>query len=152
MSKLEVGRARHCLRRHSRQSQQRPPPLLTVLRALEAMVRPFAARLAQAVRPRRLPQSHPRFQQQRFASSTPSTEELQKKAQDALGTVQKGLGQALETGKRLLGPVGEKAGNMLGGTFCSRVRANVFCWPLYRVVRTRFGSCICRVGRFELTI
>ncbi|KAI0706572.1 mitochondrial ATP synthase g subunit-domain-containing protein [Earliella scabrosa] len=78
------------------------------------MVRPMSARLAQAVRPRRLPQSHPRLHQQRFASSTPSTEEVQKKAQDALASVQKGLGQAFETGKRLLGPVGEKAATMLG--------------------------------------
>ncbi|OJT03570.1 ATP synthase subunit g, mitochondrial [Trametes pubescens] len=79
------------------------------------MVRPLSARLAQALRPRRLPQSTPRArQQQRFASSTPSTEELQKKATETLATVQKGLGQALEAGKKFLGPVGEKAGNLLG--------------------------------------
>ncbi|KAI0750303.1 mitochondrial ATP synthase g subunit-domain-containing protein [Daedaleopsis nitida] len=78
------------------------------------MVRPLSARLAQAIRPRRVPQSHPRLQQQRFASSTPSTEEVQKKAQDALAAAQKGLGQALETGKKALGPVGEKAATMLG--------------------------------------
>ena len=98
------------------------------------MVRPFAARLAQAVRPRRAPQSHPRLhQQQRFASSTPNTEELQKKAQDALSSVQKGLGQAFETGKRLLGPVGEKAATMLGGTsLCSRVPAVLASTPPHR--------------------
>ncbi|KAI0656372.1 mitochondrial ATP synthase g subunit-domain-containing protein [Cubamyces menziesii] len=79
------------------------------------MVRPISARLAQAVRPRRLPQSAPRVrQQQRFASSTPSTEEMQKKAQDVFASVQKGLGQAFEAGKKFLGPVGEKAGNLLG--------------------------------------
>ncbi|KAI1792059.1 mitochondrial ATP synthase g subunit-domain-containing protein [Ganoderma leucocontextum] len=79
------------------------------------MVRPVSARLAQALRPRRAPQSHPRsHQQQRFASSTPSSEELQKKAQDALSSVQKGLGQAFEAGKKFLGPVGEKAGTLLG--------------------------------------
>ena len=81
------------------------------------MVRPISAHLAQAVRPRRLPQSAPRVrQQQRFASSTPSTEEMQKKAQDVFASVQKGLGQAFEAGKKFLGPVGEKAGNLLGGT------------------------------------
>ncbi|TFK79140.1 hypothetical protein K466DRAFT_606371 [Polyporus arcularius HHB13444] len=76
------------------------------------MVRPFSARLAQAFRSRRAPQS-PRLHQ-RFASSTPNAEELQKKAQDTLASVQKGLGQAVETGKRLLGPVGEKAAASLG--------------------------------------
>lgn len=88
------------------------------------MVRPLSARLAQAVRPRRLPQTHARLHQQRFASSTPSAEEVQKKAQDALAQVQKGLGQAFETGKRFLGPAGEKAASLLGGTShsrCSRV-------------------------------
>ena len=81
------------------------------------MVRPLSARLAQALRPRRVPQSHSRLhQQQRFASSTPGSEELQKKAQDALSSVQKGLGQAFEAGKKFLGPVGEKAGTLLGGT------------------------------------
>ncbi|KAI0788360.1 mitochondrial ATP synthase g subunit-domain-containing protein [Fomes fomentarius] len=78
------------------------------------MVRPLSARLAQAVRPRRLPQTHARLHQQRFASSTPSAEEVQKKAQDALAQVQKGLGQAFETGKRFLGPAGEKAASLLG--------------------------------------
>ncbi|KAI0350423.1 hypothetical protein OH77DRAFT_1413092 [Trametes cingulata] len=78
------------------------------------MVRPIAARLAQAVRPRRLPQNPRMRQQQRFASSTPNAEELQKKAQDTLQSVQKGLGRAFEAGKKFLGPVGEKAGNMLG--------------------------------------
>ncbi|KAI0761562.1 mitochondrial ATP synthase g subunit-domain-containing protein [Trametes elegans] len=77
------------------------------------MVRPISARLAQAVRPRRLPQSSMR-QQQRFASSTPNTEELQKKAQETLASVQKGLGKAFEAGKKFLGPAGEKAGNLLG--------------------------------------
>ena len=81
------------------------------------MVRPIAARVAQAVRPRRAPQSHPRFrQQQRFASSAPNTEELQKKAQETFAAAQKGLGQALESGKRVLGPLGERAGTMLGCT------------------------------------
>ncbi len=79
------------------------------------MVRPFSARLAQAFRPRRAPQS-PRSHQ-RFASSTPNAEELQKQAQDTLASVQKGLGQAVETGKRLLGPVGEKAAASLGGEY-----------------------------------
>ena len=86
------------------------------------MVRPVSARLAQALRPRRAPQSHPRLrQQQRFASSTPGSEELQKKAQDVLSSVQKGLGQVFETGRKFLGPVGEKAGTLLGGTWCFRL-------------------------------
>ena len=99
---------------------------LIFLRALFAMVRPLAARLAQAVRPRRVPQSHPRFHQQRFASSTPNAEELQKKAQDTLASVQKGLGQALATGQKLLGPVGEKAATMLG---CTCLLSCVSCTP-----------------------
>ncbi|KAH9937883.1 mitochondrial ATP synthase g subunit-domain-containing protein [Epithele typhae] len=78
------------------------------------MVRPFSARVAQAVRPRRAPQSAPRFRQQRYASSAPSTEEMQKKAQETLAAAQKGLGQALESGKKVLGPLGERAGSMLG--------------------------------------
>lgn len=49
----------------------------------------------------------------RFASS--QTEAAQKKAQDALGAAQKNAEKALEAGKKFLGPVGEKAGNMLGG-------------------------------------
>ncbi|KAI0723695.1 mitochondrial ATP synthase g subunit-domain-containing protein, partial [Fomitopsis betulina] len=55
--------------------------------------------------------------QRRFASNSPSginTEEAQKKAQEALASAGKRLGQAVEVGKKYLGPVGEKAGNMLG--------------------------------------
>ena len=93
-------------------------PILLALAPLLVMVRPISARVAQAVRPRRAPQSHPRFrQQQRFASSAPNTEELQKKAQDTFASVQKGLGQAFETGRKFLGPVGEQAGRLLGCTW-----------------------------------
>ena len=55
--------------------------------------------------------------QHRFASSSPggiNTEEAQKKAQEALASAGKRLGQAVEVGKKYMGPVGEKAGNMLG--------------------------------------
>ena len=97
------------------------------------MVRPVSARLAQAVRPRRLPQSHSRLHQ-RFASSTPSTEEIQKKAQDALASAQKGLGQALETGKRLLGPVGEKVAASLGSEFAVQCISRVMLEACSRVV------------------
>lgn len=113
------------------------------------MVRPLSARLAQALRPRRLPQSTPRVrQQQRFASSTPNTEELQKKAQETFASVQKGLGQALEAGKKFLGPVGEKAGNLLGGTLifpCTFVAASpgAFCTRSIRVVETRLSWTAC---------
>ncbi|KIM73295.1 hypothetical protein PILCRDRAFT_829234 [Piloderma croceum F 1598] len=48
----------------------------------------------------------------RFAST--NTEGAQKKAQDALGSVQKNAERAWETAKKALGPLGEKAGNMLG--------------------------------------
>ncbi|KAF7966735.1 hypothetical protein HWV62_37259 [Athelia sp. TMB] len=48
----------------------------------------------------------------RFAST--STETAQKKAQDALGGAQKSAEQLWASAKKLLGPVGEKAGNMLG--------------------------------------
>jgi F-type H+-transporting ATPase subunit g len=48
----------------------------------------------------------------RFAST--NTEGAQKKAQDALGSVQKNAEKAWESVKKVLGPVGEKAGNMLG--------------------------------------
>ncbi|KZP10460.1 hypothetical protein FIBSPDRAFT_833460 [Athelia psychrophila] len=48
----------------------------------------------------------------RFAST--STEAAQKKAQDALGGAQKTAEQVWASAKKFLGPVGEKAGNMLG--------------------------------------
>lgn len=43
-----------------------------------------------------------------------NTADVQKKAQDAMVVVQKRLGEAVEMGKKVLGPVGEKAGSMLG--------------------------------------
>lgn len=55
--------------------------------------------------------------QRRFASSSPggvNIEEAQKKAQEVLALAGKRLGQAVETGKKYMGPAGEKAGNMLG--------------------------------------
>jgi len=61
----------------------------------------------QALRPRRLPANS-----QRFAST--STENAQKKAQDALGSAQKNAEKLWETTKKLLGPLGERAGTMLG--------------------------------------
>ena len=83
------------------------------------MVRP-SIRLAQSLRPRRLPQNVSRSHRQtRFASSTPggnSTEAAQKKAEEALATAQKYAGQAVDAGKKELGPVGEKIGNLLGCT------------------------------------
>lgn len=81
------------------------------------MVRPL--RLAQPLRARRIPQARGRTHPARFASSTPGggTEAAQKKAQDALASAQKFAGQAVETGKQYLGPVGERFGNLLGGTF-----------------------------------
>ncbi|KAI0346211.1 hypothetical protein BDW22DRAFT_731765 [Trametopsis cervina] len=75
------------------------------------MVRP-TLRLSQSLRPRRVPQSQPR--QARFASTTPSTEAAQKKAQDALATAQKYAGQAASTAQKFLGPVGDKAASFLG--------------------------------------
>ncbi|KAI0806048.1 mitochondrial ATP synthase g subunit-domain-containing protein [Irpex lacteus] len=75
------------------------------------MVRP-TIRLSQSLRPRRAPQSHPR--QVRFASTNPSTEAAQKKAQDALASAQKYAGQAAETAQKFLGPVGERAAGFLG--------------------------------------
>ncbi|GBE90012.1 mitochondrial ATP synthase g subunit-domain-containing protein [Sparassis latifolia] len=81
------------------------------------MVRPpsVAFRLSQA-RPR-VP-THPRLHrshQARYTSSGPSGADAQKKAQEALSSVQKQLGQAFEAGKKYLGPLGEKFGNLLGG-------------------------------------
>ena len=68
------------------------------------MVRP-SIRLAQSLRPRRLPQNVSRSHRQtRFASSTPggnSTEAAQKKAEEALATAQKYAGQAVDAGKKL---------------------------------------------------
>lgn len=58
----------------------------------------------------------------RFAST--STEAAQKKAQDALGGAQKTAEQVWASAKKFLGPVGEKAGNMLGcesSRFSSRI-------------------------------
>ena len=109
------------------------------------MVRPVSARLAQALRPRRIPQSHSRLhQQQRFASSTPGSEELQKKAQDALSSVQKGLGQAFEAGRKFLGPVGEKAGTLLGGTWCFHLAC------FLRYLCAGFGRATLQVASAEL--
>ncbi|KAF8956174.1 mitochondrial ATP synthase g subunit-domain-containing protein [Flammula alnicola] len=48
----------------------------------------------------------------RFASST--TESTQKKAQDALSAAQKNAGKFLESAKKFLEPVGDKAGQLLG--------------------------------------
>ncbi|KAH9838757.1 mitochondrial ATP synthase g subunit-domain-containing protein [Rhodofomes roseus] len=71
--------------------------------------------------PFRLAQLRPHAHaQRRFASSTPgggvnvNTAEAQKKAQEALAVAGKKLGQAVELGKQYMGPVGEKAGTMLG--------------------------------------
>ena len=52
-----------------------------------------------------------RFQQRRFAS----TESAQKKATEALSDAGKTAEKVLEGAKKFLGPVGEKAGNLLGG-------------------------------------
>jgi len=52
-------------------------------------------------------------QQSRRMVST-STENAQKKAQEYMATAQKYGAQGFETAKKALGPVGEKAGNMLG--------------------------------------
>ncbi|KZT06106.1 uncharacterized protein LAESUDRAFT_726329 [Laetiporus sulphureus 93-53] len=71
------------------------------------MVRaPVPFRLAQAMRVRRMP-----AQQQRFASSSSGSSE---KAQETLAKVQQYAGSAVEVARKVLGPVGEKAGNALG--------------------------------------
>ncbi|KAH7929234.1 hypothetical protein BV22DRAFT_1116971 [Leucogyrophana mollusca] len=61
----------------------------------------------QALRPRRLP-TH----SSRFASTT--SENAQKKAQDALGSAQKTAEKLWESAKKVMGPLGERAGAMLG--------------------------------------
>ena len=99
---------RHSLQRRPRRS----PYTFFDLSRLSNMVRP-TLRLSQSLRPRRAPQSHPR--QARFASTNPSSEAAQKKAQDAFATAQKYAGDAAEAAKRFLGPAGEKAANFLGG-------------------------------------
>ncbi|KIP08010.1 hypothetical protein PHLGIDRAFT_23748 [Phlebiopsis gigantea 11061_1 CR5-6] len=66
-------------------------------------------RLAQSLRARRL-----QFQQARFASTNPSAEAAQKKAQDALASAQKYAGQAVEQGKKFLGPFGDRLANVFG--------------------------------------
>jgi hypothetical protein len=66
----------------------------------------------QAARPRRLP-----TQYSRFASSNAET--AQKKAQDAFGSAQKTAEKLWESSKKFLGPLGERAGSMLGCmSFC----------------------------------
>ncbi|KAF5342392.1 hypothetical protein D9611_001125 [Ephemerocybe angulata] len=52
--------------------------------------------------------------QRRFASSSPTQEAAQKKAQDALANAQVGAEKLLASVKKILGPVGEKAGQLLG--------------------------------------
>lgn len=61
----------------------------------------------QAARTRRLP-----TQYSRFASSNAET--AQKKTQDALGSAQKTAEKLWESSKKFLGPLGERAGSMLG--------------------------------------
>ncbi|KII84325.1 hypothetical protein PLICRDRAFT_167855 [Plicaturopsis crispa FD-325 SS-3] len=51
----------------------------------------------------------------RLASTNASAEAAQKKAQEALGSAQKQAERLWESTKKFLGPVGEKAGNLLGG-------------------------------------
>lgn len=51
--------------------------------------------------------------QKRFNST--STENAQQKAQDALAAAQKNAGKVWESAQKFLGPLGEKAGNLLGG-------------------------------------
>lgn len=67
----------------------------------------------QAARPRRFNAST----QTRFASTT--SENAQKKAQDALGAAQKNMEKLWEITKNSLGPLGERAGSMLGCTCLS---------------------------------
>ena len=74
------------------------------------MVRP-ATRFAQTLRHRL------QFQQTRFASTNPTTEAAQKKAQDALASAQKYAGQAVEKGRKFLGPFGDKLANAFGGAY-----------------------------------
>lgn len=80
-----------------------PPllPLSSVTRSIT--MRPFTSTLRPAVR---------QMAGRRFAST--NTEAAQKKAQDALSGVQKNAEQIWASAKKFLGPVGEKAGNMLG--------------------------------------
>lgn len=96
------------------------------------MVRP-AMRLAQSLRARRL-----QFQQARFASTNPSAEAAQKKAQDALASAQKYAGQAVEQGKKFLGPFGEKLANVFGGTCTTRSRARPLAHLLPSLFLTRY--------------
>ncbi|KAF5380517.1 hypothetical protein D9615_004743 [Tricholomella constricta] len=50
----------------------------------------------------------------RFASTNPSVEAAQQKAKEALGSAQKNAGKAWEGAVKFLGPVGQRAGNLLG--------------------------------------
>lgn len=53
--------------------------------------------------------------QRRFASTGPvNTDAAAKKAQEMLGSAQKGAEQAVATAKKVLGPLGERAGGLLG--------------------------------------
>ena len=80
--------------------------------------------------------------QRRFASSSPggiNTEEAQKKAQEALASAGKRLGQAVEVGKKYMGPVGEKAGNMLG---CECCIGRFLVGPLVLHFSIRYHACL----------
>jgi hypothetical protein len=59
------------------------------------------------------------FKQQQSAASKrfTSSESSPQKQQDALAAVQKTVGRVWEGAQRFLGPIGEKAGNLLGCTF-----------------------------------
>ncbi|KAH7910520.1 hypothetical protein BJ138DRAFT_1126806 [Hygrophoropsis aurantiaca] len=68
-----------------------------------------SAAFRQTLRPRRLP-AHA-FSR---SASNSASENAQKKAQDALGSAQKTAERLWESTKKVLGPLGERAGTMLG--------------------------------------
>lgn len=95
-----------------------PPQTTTTTPApptTHTMVRP-AFRLAQPLRPRLQQRAHVRF-----ASTNPSADAAQKKAQDAFASAQKVAGQVAEKGRKVLGPVGDKLANMFGGAYACRL-------------------------------
>ena len=105
------------------------------------MVRPL--RLSQPLRPRRLPQTpRPRA---RFASSGPEgSSEAAKKAQDAVSTAQKYAGEAVEKGKQMLGPIGERLAGLLGGTltFGSCIALMLYAASYDWTMRRLLGACV----------
>jgi hypothetical protein len=122
--------------RQRRSSCPHPPPLLVVVVPVVAVAMRSSLPLTllrQSANRQALRQRAPRSV--RFAST--NTEAAQKKAQETLATAQASAEKFLASAKKFLGPVGDKAGQLLGCTYPSGVswiywliQADAFIQPI----------------------